>query len=251
MNYIKVYNNIIDRSRNRQLLGYVENHHIIPKCVGGTDENWNLTPLTAREHFVCHMLLCEIYPKNIKLKFALWNMCNMKSLSQNRYIISSRTYQRIRIDYSNNTKGINNPCFGRKHTDEEKYKISVAMKGKYLKEKNPFFGKKHSKETIEIIKEKRLNQKFSDETRLKLSNSKKGKTSGRKGKINSEEHRRKIKESLSKIVHPRPTKKKCKINDMIFESAVEAAKFFNIPDSTVRDRLRNDNFKNWIWLEKK
>lgn len=99
MNYLKIYNNIIDRSRNRQLLGYVENHHIIPKCVGGTDENWNLTPLTAREHFVCHMLLCEIYPKNIKLKFALWNMCNVKRICQKRYIISSKVYERIRTEF--------------------------------------------------------------------------------------------------------------------------------------------------------
>lgn len=250
MNYLKVYNNIIDRSRNRQLFGYVENHHIIPKCAGGTDENWNLTPLTAREHFVCHMLLCEIYPKNIKLKFALWNMCNVKRVCQKRYIVSSKVYERIRIEYSNSVKGENSPNFGRKffHTDETKYKISKSRIGKFTGDKNPFFRKKHTKETIDIIKEKRAKQKFSEESRLKMSIARKGKSSGRKGKINSEEHRKKIKESLAKISHPKPSSKKCKIDNMVFESGVEAAKFFKIPDSTVRDRLRNDNFKNWTWI---
>lgn len=84
-----------------------------------------------------------------------------------------------------------------------------------------------------------------------MSIAKKGKPSGRKGKINSEEHRKKIKESLSKILHPKPNSKKCIINDIIYESAVEAAKILKIPDSTVRDRLRNKNMKNWIWLETK
>lgn len=179
-------------------------------------------------------------------------MCNVRRICQKRHIISSKVYERIKIEYSNSIKGENHPNFGKRyfHTDETKYKISKSMIGKYVGDKNPFFGKKHSKETIEIIKEKRQNQKFSEETRLKMSINKKGKTSGRKGKINSDEHRKKIKESLSKRPHHRANKKKCKIKNQIFESAVEAAMFFNIPDSTVRDRLRNINFKEWIWLEK-
>jgi hypothetical protein len=38
------------------------------------------------------------------------------------------------------------------------------------------------------------------------------------------------------------------INNLIFDSAVKAAKHFNIPDSTVRDRIRNKNFPNWSWV---
>jgi len=76
MNYQKIYYQIIDRAKNRELTSYKELHHIIPKCMGGTDEKENLVYLTAREHYLCHQLLCEIYPKEKKLFFAFWAMSN-------------------------------------------------------------------------------------------------------------------------------------------------------------------------------
>jgi hypothetical protein len=42
MNYLKIYNDIVDRSKNRVLEGYKERHHIIPRCVGGTNDKSNL-----------------------------------------------------------------------------------------------------------------------------------------------------------------------------------------------------------------
>ena len=74
MNYQKIYNQIIERAKNRQLEGYKEKHHVIPKCIGGLNDKENLVELTAREHFLCHRLLCEIYPNNQKLLWALWLM---------------------------------------------------------------------------------------------------------------------------------------------------------------------------------
>jgi hypothetical protein len=67
MDYLKSYNSLVVRGKNRQLTGYTETHHIIPKCVGGTNDKYNLVKLTAREHFICHLLLCEIYPENRKM----------------------------------------------------------------------------------------------------------------------------------------------------------------------------------------
>jgi hypothetical protein len=67
--------------------------------------------------------------------------------------------------------------------------------------------------------------------------------------LDDEEHRKKIKESLKKVGHPKPSSKKCSINGLTFNSAVEASKHFNMPDSSVRDRIRNKNFPTWIWLE--
>ena len=66
--------------------------------MGGSDDKENLASLTAREHFVCHRLLVQIYPNNNKLKFALWAMCNMKSKRQSRYVPSSRVYESIKIE---------------------------------------------------------------------------------------------------------------------------------------------------------
>jgi hypothetical protein len=48
-------------------------------------------------------------------------------------------------------RGINNPMYGKKHTEETRRKISVAHKG----EKHPFFGKKHSEETRRKMAEAR------------------------------------------------------------------------------------------------
>lgn len=64
MDYQKHYNLLIERSRNRILEGYVERHHIIPKCLGGSDSDDNLAILTPEEHFLAHQLLVKIYPNS-------------------------------------------------------------------------------------------------------------------------------------------------------------------------------------------
>ena len=63
MNYKKHYELLMEKSRNRTLLGYVEKHHIIPKCLGGSDSIENLAVLTPEEHYLAHQLLVKIYPK--------------------------------------------------------------------------------------------------------------------------------------------------------------------------------------------
>jgi hypothetical protein len=64
MNYQKVYDQLISRAKNRYIDGYIENHHIIPKCMGGSDDPTNLVRLTPEEHYVAHQLLVKVYPKN-------------------------------------------------------------------------------------------------------------------------------------------------------------------------------------------
>ena len=54
--YQKWYDQLIGRARNRTIEGYVERHHIVPKSLGGTNEKGNLVALTAREHWIAHML---------------------------------------------------------------------------------------------------------------------------------------------------------------------------------------------------
>lgn len=70
MNYKKIYNDLILRGQNRILKGYKESHHIIPRCLGGTDDIENLVDLTPEEHYLAHQLLVKIYPNNDKLIFA-------------------------------------------------------------------------------------------------------------------------------------------------------------------------------------
>jgi hypothetical protein len=101
MEYLKIYNQIIERAKTRQLEGYKEIHHILPKCLGGLNIKENLVELTAREHFLCHMLLCEIYPKENKLKHALFLMSiGKQKIKENQYVIGSRVYERLKTEYS-------------------------------------------------------------------------------------------------------------------------------------------------------
>ena len=70
MNYEKHYSTLMERSRTRTLTGYVEKHHILPRCLGGTDEIYNIAVLTPEEHFVAHQLLIKMHPGNRDLIYA-------------------------------------------------------------------------------------------------------------------------------------------------------------------------------------
>lgn len=274
MDYLKIYNSIVERGKNRTITGYTETHHIIPKCLGGSNDVWNLVVLTAREHFICHLLLCEIYPKNTKLRFALWNMCNVKREYQERYKINSRLYNLIREEYSKSVRGTNNPNFGKKLTEEQRNKISLSRIGKYGGEKNSFYGKKHTDETLKILRKKSSDHRHTDKTKEKMSIAHKNKLwfyndkgehlrtlpddpriieeGWKKGRIGGKEISKlaneKRKEKYALIEPPKPQAKKCMIDGLLFNSAVEAAKHFNMPDSSVRDRIRNKNFPTWNWV---
>lgn len=67
MDYKKIYDSLITRGKNRVLESYKERHHIVPRCMGGSDDKENLVDLTAEEHYVAHQLLVKIYPKNHSL----------------------------------------------------------------------------------------------------------------------------------------------------------------------------------------
>jgi hypothetical protein len=148
MNYQKIYNQIIERAKIRMLEGYKERHHIIPKCLGGSNDKENLVELTAREHFICHQLLVEIYPDNKKLKYALCLMNIGKRKNKNAdYNISSRTYERLKKEHSKLMKN-NKNNIGRIQTQETKDKISKANS----KPKPIGFGKKSEEFKMKISK---------------------------------------------------------------------------------------------------
>ena len=121
MNYEKIYSQITERAKTRHLEGYKEKHHIVPKCMGGTDEKENIAELTAREHFLCHKLLVEMYPLNHKLIWALWLMAIGKKKCKNTepYKFSSREYERIKIVFVKQSKL-------KKITDVHKKQVSKA-----------------------------------------------------------------------------------------------------------------------------
>lgn len=97
MDYQKTYNAIVDKRINNEPDGYKERHHILPVCMGGDDSRDNLVLLTAREHFICHMLLVKIHKHSKHFYPLVKAVAFMKSESnhKNRYF-NSRLYSYYR-----------------------------------------------------------------------------------------------------------------------------------------------------------
>ena len=71
-NKYKVWHDkIIARANKRTLEGYKEVHHIIPKSCGGSNDKDNLVALTAREHYIIHMLLPFCVTKKYRFKMII------------------------------------------------------------------------------------------------------------------------------------------------------------------------------------
>jgi hypothetical protein len=207
MNYERIYNQIIERakSENRQKNGstYYEAHHIIPKCLGGKGQTKdlnhpNIVLLTAKEHYIAHRLLCEIYPKSNKLRFASWCMINGLGTNK-RHSTSSRIYESLRQSL--------------KHSDDTKEKMSLAKKGKPGHATSEETKKKiiearrgyvHDDITRKKMSESGKKRRASKETRQKMSLSHKGKvlsdeTRKRMSKPKSEQHRKNM---IGRIISP-------------------------------------------------
>ena len=76
---------------------YKEKHHIIPKCLGGTNSKDNLVDLYAKEHYIAHKLLALENPDNYKLQYAWLSMGFLKSkYIKDRYEISAEEYERLK-----------------------------------------------------------------------------------------------------------------------------------------------------------
>ena len=101
MNYEKNYYDYIDYLKTiNRTLDYSERHHIIPRCMGGTDDKSNIIELSAREHFLAHYLLMKMYPENYKLidAFRMMGVVNSKE-GQKRYI-NSRLYENAKKNFA-------------------------------------------------------------------------------------------------------------------------------------------------------
>lgn len=127
MNYKKTYDLICERGKLERNLDYCENHHIVPKCLNGTDDKENLTKLTAKEHYIAHWLLYKIYPSNWKISNAFFWMATENKKNNRR--ISSRQYAIAKKAMSKNSskrmKDIGNPMY----VESAKKKISESMMG--------------------------------------------------------------------------------------------------------------------------
>lgn len=180
--YYKWYFSIVEKAgtENRKKTNtkskdyiYYESHHILPVCIFPEYEDfkenqWNQVLLTAKEHFVCHLLLPK-FAKNenhiFKLTHALYAMTQQNNKQQQRN--NSHMYQYAK-------KAMISIRANKVASSKWRLKLSEANKGKnnYMfgkfGEQNPFYGKTHTDETKKIIGDKNRGLKRTDEVIKRL-----------------------------------------------------------------------------------
>jgi hypothetical protein len=194
MNYQQIYNNLIDRATRRISKGYVEKHHIVPRCLGGTDAKENIVNLYPEEHYLAHLLLCKLNKGNSKLLYAAMNMTSGSMINNGKR--NNKAYGWLRRQYAESMSGDNNPArrnpnlqkeaakkrVGQKRTEETRARMSAAQKGRTFTEE--------TKRNMATAAKNR--PPISEETRKKLSAKSKGRTGPWAGKTMSDETRAKM-----------------------------------------------------------
>ena len=152
---------------------YVERHHVIPRSMGGHYSG--TVYLTAREHYICHLLLTKFTVGKDKMKMCL-ALHRLIHGNKKDYRVSSVQYQNVKIanslacserttafwktkskkERSELRAGEKNSRWGVVVSGTETAKnISKANKGKLSGEKHHMFGKKHSDFSIEKMSKSR------------------------------------------------------------------------------------------------
>ena len=183
--YTTWYNSLINKAKDRIIFGYTEKHHIIPSSLGGTNDNNNLVKLTAREHFICHLLLTKMTMGNAryKMNFALHMLSNANNIGDGRYIPSSRMYDLARRLYKEALDNYWTDEKRKEHAD----KIRPTVIGRKLKESSK--EKLRNKVWSEKALENRLNNC------LKSAESRKGSS------WSDEQHELKFRQYIKKNNH--------------------------------------------------
>ena len=119
--FLNRYNKIINHYKSVISEGYVEKHHIIPKCMGGSDDISNIVALPVRAHFISHYLLHKSYPENKSLAYA-FSMMFLNNPNQKRHFDS--------YYYEKSKKARSSAMKGRKLTEKQKAKLRVPKKNK-------------------------------------------------------------------------------------------------------------------------
>ena len=114
MDYQRHYNLLIEKAQQRTTDLYTERHHIVPRCMGGTNDKDNLVALTPEEHYVAHQLLVKMYPDNRSLVHAAIMMIPKSHTNIHR---SNKMYGWLKRKYQSVCKqriGAKNGSYGRR-----------------------------------------------------------------------------------------------------------------------------------------
>ena len=130
--YRRIYCSIIDRAvsagRKKGRGTYYESHHVAPACVTGMKRSaGRRVLLTAKEHFICHLLLIKFVHNDFVTK-AQWALHSMANHNSQRNGLTAAQFEKARVEFAKAQVGEKNPFFGMKHTEEFKKKTSEHFK---------------------------------------------------------------------------------------------------------------------------
>ncbi len=178
--YCNLINKSIERNWKKGNGIYLEGHHVVPKSISGdTLRSGFKVYLTAREHYICHLLLPKMLEGENKRKmlFALHRLCTG---NKKNYIKSSFVYETIKQNMCSAAKirskeywdsltqeqksfmraGEKNSRWGAIVTEETRKKISESNKGRFSGSKHPLYGKGHSEYTKNKISMSKIGKKL-------------------------------------------------------------------------------------------
>ena len=170
--YYQIYYRIVDAAqkdnRKKQHGIYYEQHHILPKSLGGTNQKSNLVLLTPKEHFVCHHLLTKftLGKDKSKMLFAFWNLANSCGKHRSDQRIYSKTYAILKESIAKLVSEMNKGKIV-KVTETTREKIRQTKLG----DKNPNYGKPaHNRgQKRPGVGGRPKGTKWSEETRIKMT----------------------------------------------------------------------------------
>jgi hypothetical protein len=208
--YTRWYYSLINAANERTVSNdeYVEKHHIIPKSLGGSNQKDNIVLLTAREHFVCHLLLIRMTLGKNKAKMV--NAALRLATDRKERKVNARLYEHIKKErqlyLSITMVGEGNHFYGRKHSDETRRKMSDSRRKWYYTEdhlakfrgrEGPMKGKTHSEGTRQKLSMAAKGRIHTVESRNKTS-----KSLLEKNLIRSDETKEKMRQAKVGIKHP-------------------------------------------------
>jgi len=140
------------------LKGYSERHHVVPKCLGGGDDEENLVYLSGGDHLFAHLLLGRIYGGKLWIAYFLMSNTRRKKGIGKR---GRALYSKAREEASKSMSelaiadgwfkgeknpmlgrfGADHPGFGRSPSAEEREKASQRFLKRIAEEGHPMLGR--------------------------------------------------------------------------------------------------------------
>ena len=242
MDYKRIYDEIIANRKANPISGYVEKHHILPRSLGGDDAPDNIVTLTAREHYICHLLLTKIYKHHQqsyhKMIRAWMMMANANSNTQQRdYKINSRLYESLRTEFSqvisDNQTGSKNSQYGSKWY----HNVELRETRKFKPDDVP----------VGWVVGRVVNWEFLNQCCVKCGINL-NLTSPKQMDTKYCAHCRAIERSAWSIAVNNSRTKACIINGVQYNGVSHAAECLNIPCSTISYRLNSDSYVDYFFV---